>query len=77
MGHQLGLKIIAEGIETVEQLDHLKRLSCDQVQGYFITRPLPADELGERFLRVDGAFSPLPPGERVGVRGCCRQSRSL
>jgi EAL domain-containing protein (putative c-di-GMP-specific phosphodiesterase class I) len=51
MGHQLGLKVIAEGIETAEQLDHLKRLGCDQIQGYFIARPLPAAELEARFLR--------------------------
>ena len=51
MGHQLGLKVIAEGIETAEQLDHLKRLGCDQIQGYFIARPLPPAELEARFLR--------------------------
>ncbi|WP_051340400.1 EAL domain-containing protein [Azospirillum halopraeferens] len=50
MGRQLGLKVVAEGIETAEQLAFLRRHACDEAQGYHIARPLPAEELETRFL---------------------------
>ena len=40
MGHNLKLKVIAEGVETAEQLDILHSLQCDEVQGYYFSRPL-------------------------------------
>ncbi len=43
LGHQLGMDVIAEGIETAEQLAGLRRLSCNYGQGYFFAKPLPAD----------------------------------
>lgn len=42
MGHGLGLRIVAEGIETTEQLHMLTSLGCDFVQGYLIEKPLEA-----------------------------------
>ncbi len=39
-----GLSVVAEGVETAEMLDELKKLGCDYAQGYFICRPVPADE---------------------------------
>lgn len=42
LGHSLDLEIVAEGVETPEQLAHLRRLGCDLVQGYLIGRPVPA-----------------------------------
>jgi len=47
MAHYLGMKTIAEGIETREQLRFLKHAGCDIAQGYLISRPLPLDELGQ------------------------------
>lgn len=44
MGHSLNLNIIAEGVETEEQFNKLKKLNCDEVQGYYFSRPLPAEE---------------------------------
>ena len=44
MANSLGLKTIAEGVETREQLDLLKALGCHQAQGYFISHPLPEDQ---------------------------------
>ncbi|WP_256448834.1 EAL domain-containing protein [Candidatus Nitrotoga sp. M5] len=44
LGHQFKLKVIAEGVETVEQLDFLRVRGCDEVQGYYYSRPLPAEE---------------------------------
>lgn len=43
MGHEMNLKVIAEGIETKEQLLHLKKLGCDYGQGYYISRPMPVE----------------------------------
>lgn len=43
LGHQLGLSITAEGVETAEQEQVLAELSCDEVQGYFRSRPVPAE----------------------------------
>lgn len=46
MAHSLGLKVVAEGVETEQQLAFLTEYGCDQIQGYFFSRPLPADECG-------------------------------
>ncbi len=45
LSHGLGKRVLAEGVETVEQLDVLRHLGCDAVQGYFINKPLPEDKL--------------------------------
>jgi len=45
LGQQIGATVVSEGVETVEQLEWLTRNSCDQAQGYLITRPLPPDDL--------------------------------
>jgi diguanylate cyclase (GGDEF)-like protein/PAS domain S-box-containing protein len=44
LGHQFQLKVIAEGVETKGQLDFLRANGCDEIQGYYLSRPLPADE---------------------------------
>jgi len=44
ISHSLGLKVVAEGVETAEQLVFLKSLGCDGAQGYYFSRPVPADE---------------------------------
>lgn len=43
LAHSLRLTVIAEGVETEAQLNHLRRQGCDQAQGFFISRPLPAE----------------------------------
>lgn len=45
MGHTLNKKIVAEGVETAEQLEILRDYECDQIQGYFISRPVVGDDL--------------------------------
>ena len=49
LGHRLGLRVIAEGVESEQLLDVLAELGCDRAQGYAISRPLPPAEL-ERWL---------------------------
>lgn len=51
MGHTLGMRVIAEGIETQEQLDFLKQHSCDEAQGFFFSHALPADEVSSHFIK--------------------------
>jgi len=48
MAHSLGLEVVAEGVETQAQLDFLRRLGCDEVQGYLPGRPVPAAKLQAR-----------------------------
>ncbi len=45
LGHQLNLNVVAEGVETVEQLEFLRSIDCDTVQGFLFSRPLPAVDL--------------------------------
>ena len=43
MAHSLELTVVAEGVEEVGQLEYLKSLHCDLIQGYYYSKPLPAD----------------------------------
>lgn len=45
IGHDMGLNVTAEGVETPEQLAFLERTSCDKIQGYYISRPIPEKEV--------------------------------
>ncbi|MBO9541359.1 bifunctional diguanylate cyclase/phosphodiesterase [bacterium] len=45
LAHSLNMSVIAEGVETAEQLAFLQGLNCDEVQGYHLSRPLPVDSL--------------------------------
>lgn len=45
LGHKLGLDLVAEGVETREQFEHMKALGCDTIQGYHYCRPLPPEKL--------------------------------
>ena len=49
LGAALGMTTTAEGVETVEQLGHIRTLGCTEVQGYFFGRPRPANELPALF----------------------------
>jgi EAL domain-containing protein (putative c-di-GMP-specific phosphodiesterase class I) len=45
MAHVLDMSVVAEGVETGEELRLLRELACDEVQGYYISRPLPPDAM--------------------------------
>ena len=67
LGHQFGLKVVAEGVETQAQQDLLSSLECDTLQGFFLGKPKPAAEFlsknGEYMKKIDDK------GEGVGRAG--------
>jgi diguanylate cyclase (GGDEF)-like protein len=54
LAHGLRMKVVAEGVETMVQLDHLRHRGCDEVQGYLLCKALPRDELFRFVLRHIG-----------------------
>jgi len=56
LGRSLGVFVIAEGIETHEQLEQLQELGCDAGQGYLFAAAMPASALADASARVAGAF---------------------
>jgi len=52
MAHGLRLNVVAEGVETREQLDYLSRNDCDVIQGFYFSKPLPADDFAS-MMRTD------------------------
>ena len=55
MGHALNLKVIAEGVETADQLNFLQRHDCDAIQGYYLSQPLSVDQLRDFMQRHHAA----------------------
>ncbi|MGK5683478.1 putative bifunctional diguanylate cyclase/phosphodiesterase [Actinoplanes sp. URMC 104] len=62
LGHALGLHVVAEGVETPAEYDHLRALGCDSIQGYLVSRPLPPGAFA-RWLdeHAGGALTPAAP----------------
>ncbi|MDE6675262.1 MAG: EAL domain-containing protein, partial [Acetatifactor sp.] len=54
MADQLKLGLIAEGVETREQVELLKQMGCDQVQGYYYAKPMPMEEFYQLLLENRG-----------------------
>jgi diguanylate cyclase (GGDEF)-like protein len=66
MAHGLRLNVVAEGVETAEQLEFLRGLSCDAVQGYFLYRPLREDEVADA-LRLNRMACAVPRHGHAGM----------
>jgi len=73
MGRKLGHRVIAEGVETLEQLEFLRQAGCDEVQGYLYGKPLPAYDfersLRENWLLMARADAGAVSAEAVGAVG--------
>jgi diguanylate cyclase (GGDEF)-like protein len=52
LAHNLGLEVVAEGVETAEQVQYLSLQNCDMVQGYFLSQPLPAEQIALQFKKL-------------------------
>ena len=57
MAHILDMKVVAEGVETLEQLTTLQALGCNEIQGYYVSKPVPADVMTE--LMQAGSLFPI------------------
>jgi EAL domain-containing protein (putative c-di-GMP-specific phosphodiesterase class I) len=70
MAHGLGIRVVAEGVETAEAFELLKSIGCDQAQGYLISRPVAADAAA-KFVRMERIALPVqgfPDEGRVKAR---------
>ncbi len=70
IGKTLGIDVIAEGVETRQQLEQLQRFGCDEVQGYLLAKPMPAEQamafLDHRLLFSPDTLEPIAmPAPRV------------
>lgn len=64
LAHNLKLKVIAEGVETQAQMSYLRRRHCDEMQGYYFSKPLPKDRILD--LLAQGAGLDIPAPSRDG-----------
>ncbi len=60
LGSSLGLHVVAEGVETAAELATVQRCGCTQIQGYLVSRPIPATDAFEWLLGLDNMVVPLP-----------------
>ncbi len=72
LGHALGMAVVAEGAETVGDVDTLAELSCDFCQGFFFARPMPALE-AERFLAAGRRGAPVTALRTIADRTASRK----
>jgi len=60
MAHNLGLNVIAEGVETLVELSYLRQHACDEIQGYYFSRPLPATQYEDLLREQRRLIAPQP-----------------
>ena len=66
MARSLKLLVIAEGVETAQQLDFLRSLGCDEYQGYLFSKPIPATDFARLLERSPVVQNPASPGRLAG-----------
>jgi diguanylate cyclase (GGDEF)-like protein len=64
MGKSLSLTVVAQGVETGEQADLLRAHACDEIQGFYFSRPLPAEEFAQLLLSPENTYV----GQRLGLK---------
>ena len=69
LGHSLNLKVIAEGVETVEHEEFLKAEGCDEVQGFKYTKPLPQDQMREYVINHNRNLAKTTPLRSIEDKG--------
>lgn len=57
LGHSLRMTVLAEGVETENQLNQLRDLGCDQAQGFYFSRAVPPDQVWDTILRINRMFT--------------------
>ncbi len=57
LSHTLGMKVVAEGVEQESQLEFLRQHGCDEIQGFYICRPVPVDDIHELLQKKDSGKS--------------------
>lgn len=75
LGHTLGLRVVAEGVETVDQRTALTSAGCDELQGYYFSRPLPATQFAE-WARTWGEVKRAKPVMVQAEEGGTREPES-
>ena len=70
MAHSLHVRVVAEGVETAEQFDFLKGRGCDEVQGFYFSPPLPANEISQLLLSGNRRLKPAPCRPNAGESAC-------
>lgn len=77
LGHSLNLKVVAEGVETQAHLAFLQEHGCDELQGYFFSRPIPASKMGALLAKAEGTpcllSTPTTTCNILSIRGESRQ----
>ena len=64
MAKWLGMRVITEGVETKEQVEHLRSLGCDMFQGYFFAKPMPVEEFEAKYFQEASNISALTEAGR-------------
>jgi diguanylate cyclase len=67
LAHRLNMRVVAEGVETVEEHNALRKTGCDEVQGYLFGRPMSADELAAWWQTRLAAYGTIQRAQRFGL----------
>jgi len=66
LGHSLQMRVTIEGVENADQVAFVRDIGCDEAQGYYFGRPMPANDLPARMLMDVQQAPPMKPSPTVG-----------